>query len=303
MPGRRAPDRARPAARSLHPPRRRRRPTSWRPRASISPPPAWISIGGIRRPEATSWVRRGWVMSVPEQYNSISLAASAARIAGSRRSSSLARASPNVRSTSGENRATPAGCSTSGCSRRSTARWPPAESPAMTIAVGGQALRGAQPVPAGADVDRRGGESVAWRQPVVEAEHRKAGQAGQPRRQPAVGARGAQGVSAAVQVVDAPVVSSASRVGLRRTPAPRTHSPTTRLPSGSRTSTGSICVPASDGPKESMILAMIWRDAHRPHARSGGSTALICRRVNPLTAAAPRDRIDPRAGIVSVVTR
>jgi hypothetical protein len=50
------------------------------------------------------------------------------------------------------------------------------------------------------------------------------------------------------------------------------------------------------------MRATIWRDAHNPHARSGGSTALIFRRVSPLTAAAPRDRIDPRAGIVSVVT-
>jgi hypothetical protein len=44
------------------------------------------------------------------------------------------------------------------------------------------------------------------------------------------------------------------------------------------------------------------REAHNPHARSGGSTALICRKVSPLTAAAPRERMDPRAGIVSVIT-
>ncbi len=46
----------------------------------------------------------------------------------------------------------------------------------------------------------------------------------------------------------------------------------------------------------------IQREAHNPHARSGGSTALIGRKVSPLTAAAPRERIDPRAGIVSVIT-
>ncbi len=51
-----------------------------------------------------------------------------------------------------------------------------------------------------------------------------------------------------------------------------------------------------------MIRETIRREVHNPHARSGGSTALICRRVSPLTAAAPRDRLDPRVGIVSVVT-
>lgn len=86
------------------------------------------------------------------------------------------------------------------------------------------------------------------------------------------------------------------------TPAPRTHSPTTRRPSGSRTSTFSTSVPASDGPKESMIRSTIRRDAHNPHARSGGSTALICRSVKPLTVAAARDRREPRVGIVLVVT-
>jgi hypothetical protein len=51
-----------------------------------------------------------------------------------------------------------------------------------------------------------------------------------------------------------------------------------------------------------MIRETMRREAHSPQARSGGSTALICRRVSPLTAAAPRDRIEPRVGIVSVVT-
>ena len=39
-----------------------------------------------------------------------------------------------------------------------------------------------------------------------------------------------------------------------------------------------------------MMRATIWRDSHSPHARSGGSTALICRRVRLLTAAALRER-------------
>ena len=57
-----------------------------------------------------------------------------------------------------------------------------------------------------------------------------------------------------------------------------------------------IRVPASDGPKVSMIRATIWRDAHRPQACSGGRTALMLRKVAMLTAAAPRDRMDPRFG-------
>jgi hypothetical protein len=48
-----------------------------------------------------------------------------------------------------------------------------------------------------------------------------------------------------------------------------------------------------------MTRAMMRRDAHRPQARSGGSTALICRRVTVLIAAAPRLLIEPRAGRVS----
>src|ERR1700712_4133290 len=80
------------------------------------------------------------------------------------------------------------------------------------------------------------------------------------------------------------------------TSAPRTHSPTTRRPSAMTVSTRSTCVPASDGPKVSMIRATIWRDAHRPHGCSGGRTALILRRVAMLTTAAPRDRMEPRFG-------
>jgi hypothetical protein len=49
-----------------------------------------------------------------------------------------------------------------------------------------------------------------------------------------------------------------------------------------------------------MTRATILRDAHRPHARSGGRTALTGRRVNALTAAAPRLLIEPRTGKVSV---
>lgn len=47
--------------------------------------------------------------------------------------------------------------------------------------------------------------------------------------------------------------------------------------------------------------AMIRRDAHRPHVRSGGNTALTCRNVATLTIAAERDRSDPRVGIDSVI--
>src|SRR5690349_8008403 len=78
----------------------------------------------------------------------------------------------------------------------------------------------------------------------------------------------------------------------------RTHSPTTRRPSASLTSTGSTRVPASEGPKVSMTRATICREAHKPQACSGGSTALIWRRVAWLTPAAPRERRDPRAGRV-----
>jgi len=47
--------------------------------------------------------------------------------------------------------------------------------------------------------------------------------------------------------------------------------------------------------------AMIRRDAHKPQACSGGSTALTCRNVAMLTNAAERDRNDPRVGIDSVM--
>ena len=50
-----------------------------------------------------------------------------------------------------------------------------------------------------------------------------------------------------------------------------------------------------------MMPAMIRRDAHKPQARSGGSTALTCRNVAMLTRAAERDRSDPRVGIDSVM--
>ena len=46
-----------------------------------------------------------------------------------------------------------------------------------------------------------------------------------------------------------------------------------------------------------MMRATIWRDSHSPHARSGGSTALICRRVRLLTAAALRERSEPRSSL------
>ena len=59
-------------------------------------------------------------------------------------------------------------------------------------------------------------------------------------------------------------------------------------------------VPASEGPNVPMILAMIWRESHTPHARSGGISPVIGRSVYAQTAAAPRDRSDPRAGTPSV---
>ncbi len=46
-----------------------------------------------------------------------------------------------------------------------------------------------------------------------------------------------------------------------------------------------------------MIRATIWREAHRPHVRPAGSTALSCRRVRLLTVAAPRERNEPRVGM------
>ena len=50
-----------------------------------------------------------------------------------------------------------------------------------------------------------------------------------------------------------------------------------------------------------MMPATIRRDAHRPQACSGGSTALTCRNVIMLTSAAERDRRDPRVGTDSVM--
>jgi hypothetical protein len=50
-----------------------------------------------------------------------------------------------------------------------------------------------------------------------------------------------------------------------------------------------------------MTPATIRRDAHKPHARSGGRTALTWRNVAELTSAAERDRSDPRVGTDSVM--
>jgi hypothetical protein len=46
------------------------------------------------------------------------------------------------------------------------------------------------------------------------------------------------------------------------------------------------------------MRATICRDAHKPHARSGGSIALSCRRVRVLAVAATRDRTEPLNGLV-----
>jgi hypothetical protein len=91
-----------------------------------------------------------------------------------------------------------------------------------------------------------------------------------------------------------------SLVGVR---GPYTHSPLTRRPSGNTVSTCSTRVPDSGGPNVPMTLAMIRRDSQIPHARSGGISPLIGRNVNVLTAAAPRERSDPRAGTSSVMKR
>jgi hypothetical protein len=52
-----------------------------------------------------------------------------------------------------------------------------------------------------------------------------------------------------------------------------------------------------------MIPAMIWRDSHKPHVRSGGTSPVIGRTVNAQTAAALRDLSDPRTGTASVMER
>ena len=50
-----------------------------------------------------------------------------------------------------------------------------------------------------------------------------------------------------------------------------------------------------------MMPATIRRDAHKPQRCSGGKTALTCRNVTMLSAAAERDRSDPRVGTDSVM--
>src|SRR5690349_2718558 len=70
-----------------------------------------------------------------------------------------------------------------------------------------------------------------------------------------------------------------------------------RRPSDVLVSTGMTWVPVSDGPKVSITRAMICRDSQTPHAGSEGITAAICRRVRLLTAAAPRERSDPRSSL------
>jgi hypothetical protein len=51
-----------------------------------------------------------------------------------------------------------------------------------------------------------------------------------------------------------------------------------------------------------MTLATIRRDSQIPQARSGGTRLLNGRNVYVLTAAAPRDRSDPRAGTMSAMS-
>jgi hypothetical protein len=52
-----------------------------------------------------------------------------------------------------------------------------------------------------------------------------------------------------------------------------------------------------------MSLAMRRREAHIPHARSGGIAPVIGRSIVVLTATALRDRSDPRAGTPSFMKR
>jgi len=54
--------------------------------------------------------------------------------------------------------------------------------------------------------------------------------------------------------------------------------------------------PARLGAHASITAATMRRESHSPQARSGGSTRLICRSVNALAIAAPRDRAEPRVG-------
>jgi hypothetical protein len=49
--------------------------------------------------------------------------------------------------------------------------------------------------------------------------------------------------------------------------------------------------------------SIMRRDNQIPHARSGGTNPLNGRNVYVLTAAAPRDRNDPRAGTMSAMQR
>jgi hypothetical protein len=74
-------------------------------------------------------------------------------------------------------------------------------------ALGLQLLIFDEPVPAGADIVCGGGESVPGCEPVVDAEHRQVRQLRQPRRESAVGPRGAQRISAAVDEVDGGVTA------------------------------------------------------------------------------------------------
>jgi hypothetical protein len=101
----------------------------------------------------------------------------------------------------------------------------------------------------------------------------------------------------------APALVDERRVSLVGVRGPYTHSPLTRRLSGNMVSTCSTRVPDNGGPNVPMTLAMIWRDSQIPHARSGGISPLIGRNVYVLTAAAPRERNDPRPGTPSVMKR
>ena len=207
---------------------------------------------------------------------------------GRGRSCSRARASPKVRSTSGDISTIAAGCATSGCSSRSTARCPPAESPAMTIRLGCEAAARCTASPS-RPAHRRRRWGIGDAAP-----------AGSRRRTPAARSAGTARPSAG-----GGCAASTARTRCRarsrwlRSPASdaRRRAPIRRRPGGRRAYARRRArrwVPASEGPKVSMTRATIWRDAHSPQARSGGSTALICRRVRLLTRGRAADSASSR---------
>ena len=222
----------------------------------------------------------------------------AARIAGSRRSSSRGAGQPERQVQQRREQHEAGGMGDVGLQQQVDGEVPARGVAGDDDSVGSEAAFVDEPVPAGADIVCGGGEAMPRGQPVVDAEHGQPGQPGQPGGQPAVGARSSTARSRCRGRSRWPWCGVVAGYAWRRAPI---HRPPGGRRRG-RTSTGSTPVPASDGPKVSMIRATICRDAHSPHARSGGRTALICRSVRLLTVAAPRDRSEPaRQGICMLV--